>query len=92
LIFASFFISVLNIYFLNWKKLKIGNLISNNKKYKVSIIIPARNEKLNISKILNHLQNQSAKPFEIIVVDDNSSDRTSELATQFNGVDRSSKS
>ncbi|MGC9384495.1 MAG: glycosyltransferase [Kosmotogaceae bacterium] len=87
MIFASFFISVLNIYFLNRKKLRIGNDASNYKEHKVSVIIPARNEELNIPKILNHLQNQSVRPFEVIVVDDNSSDRTSELADQFNGVE-----
>ncbi|MEA1884485.1 MAG: glycosyltransferase family 2 protein, partial [Thermotogota bacterium] len=42
---------------------------------------------MNIPKILNHLQNQSVRLFEIIVVDDNSSDKTSELARQFNGVE-----
>jgi len=87
LIFATIFISILNIYFLNRKKLRIGRVASDSHEYKVSVIIPARNEEHNILKILRHLENQGVKPFEIIVVDDNSSDKTAELAKQFPQVE-----
>lgn len=49
---------------------------------KVSVIIPARNEEKNLSHILSSLESQTYKPFEIIVVDDFSSDATSEIARQ----------
>lgn len=57
-----------------------------NNSYSISVIIPARNEEKNIAKILNCLRNQSLKPNEIIVVDDNSTDNTYEIASQFEGV------
>lgn len=56
------------------------------KKYKVSIIIPARNEEHNIVKLLNSLNKQKYQIYEIIVVDDNSKDRTSEIVKSFDNV------
>lgn len=42
----------------------------------ISVIIPARNEEVNLPKLLESLLGQSIKPDEIIVVDDHSEDRT----------------
>lgn len=47
---------------------------------KISVIIPARNEEDNLSRLLPSLQNQEFAPFEIIVVDDQSDDKTGEIA------------
>lgn len=58
----------------------------HNNYYSISVIIPARNEERNIAKILNCLKNQSVKPDEILVVDDNSTDNTYEIASKFEGV------
>jgi len=49
---------------------------------KVSVIIPARNEERNIASLVHDLQNQTFKPLEIIVVDDQSSDKTHALALE----------
>ena len=49
----------------------------------VSIIIPARNEEANLAACLTSLSGQSGVPFEIIVVDDGSTDRTREIAQSF---------
>ena len=46
----------------------------------VSIIIPARNEALRLPHLLQSLQQQDMKPFEIIVVDDESTDATAQIA------------
>ncbi len=53
---------------------------------KVSVIIPARNEEKNLMKLLPLVLTQTQKPFEIIVVDDNSSDNTFEIASSFKDV------
>jgi 4,4'-diaponeurosporenoate glycosyltransferase len=50
--------------------------VNLDKNYKVSVIIPARNEEENIANLISDLNNQTFKPFEIIVVDDMSSDNT----------------
>ncbi len=47
------------------------------------VIIPARNEEKTILKTLQSLKNQINKNFEIIVIDDNSSDRTSSIIKKF---------
>ncbi|MEL3971204.1 glycosyltransferase [Rossellomorea oryzaecorticis] len=46
----------------------------------LSIIIPARNEEGRISPLLQSLQEQRFKQFEILVVDDDSSDKTAAVA------------
>lgn len=48
----------------------------------LSIIIPARNEEHNLPALLASLEAQPGRPHEIIVVDDGSTDRTAEIATQ----------
>ncbi len=49
----------------------------------VSVIVPARNEEANLAECLRSLVGQSAASYEIIVVDDHSSDRTREIARSF---------
>ena len=45
----------------------------------VSVLIPARNEENNIKKCLDSFLNQSYKNYEILVLDDNSTDKTYEI-------------
>ncbi len=52
----------------------------------VSIIVPARNEEASLGACLQSLTAQTGVPFEIIVVDDASTDRTREIAQSFPGV------
>ncbi|GIW63942.1 MAG: hypothetical protein KatS3mg091_744 [Patescibacteria group bacterium] len=51
---------------------------------KTSVIIPAYNEESYIDKTLESLVNQTVKPFEIIVVDNNCTDKTTEIAKKYN--------
>lgn len=46
----------------------------------VSIIVPARNEEASLGACLESLATQTGVSFEVIVVNDHSSDRTSEIA------------
>jgi glycosyltransferase involved in cell wall biosynthesis len=52
----------------------------------VSIVVPARNEEASLGDCLKSLTAQTGVTFEIIVVDDGSSDRTREIAQSFAGV------
>jgi glycosyltransferase involved in cell wall biosynthesis len=58
-----------------------------NKKFCISVIIPTLNEEHNIGKILNSLKTQNYKPYEIIVVNDNSKDKTASIASSFIDID-----
>lgn len=49
----------------------------------ISIIITTKNEEKNIGNILESLKTQSTKDFEVIVVDNNSTDRTKEIAINY---------
>jgi len=48
----------------------------------ISVLIPARNEEENILACLDSVNNQNYKNYEIIVLDDNSSDNTYNLVKQ----------
>ncbi len=50
---------------------------------KVSLIVPAYNEEKYIAKTLASLKNQTYRNYEIIVVNNNSTDTTQEIAKQF---------
>jgi len=54
-----------------------------NKNMNTSVIIPAMNEEHNIGKILKTLKTQNYKPYEIIVVNDHSTDKTESVASSF---------
>jgi len=49
----------------------------------ISVIIPARNEEASLGSCLESLVSQTGVDFEIIVVNDHSTDRTREIATSF---------
>jgi GT2 family glycosyltransferase len=49
----------------------------------VSIIVPARNEEVSLTACLDSLVAQTGVEFEIIVVDDHSTDRTREIASSY---------
>lgn len=50
---------------------------------KISVVIPAFNEEKYLPACLNSIKNQSFKDFEIIVVDNNSTDQTSLIAYKY---------
>ena len=52
----------------------------------VSVIIPARNEEATLGSCLESLVAQTGVAFEIIVVDDHSTDRTHEIAQAYSAV------
>ncbi len=53
-------------------------------KPQISIIIPTYNEEKNIGRLLQSIEKQSFKAYEIIVVDSDSTDRTVEIAKEHN--------
>lgn len=53
----------------------------------ISVLVPARNEENNIRKCLKSLQNQDYPNYEIIVLDDNSTDDTAEIVKQLASKD-----
>ena len=58
----------------------------SGKKPEVSVVIPARDEEASLWACLESLVSQAGIDFEIIVVNDHSTDRTREIAVSFAGV------
>jgi chlorobactene glucosyltransferase len=54
----------------------------------VSVLIPARNEEMNITACLDSLQKQDYPHFEILVLDDNSTDNTARLVDKLAETDK----
>lgn len=50
---------------------------------RISVIIPARNEERSLPNILTDLRNQESPAYEIICVDDGSTDRTAAIINEF---------
>lgn len=57
-------------------------------KIKTSVILSARNCRSYISKSIDSILNQSYKDFELVVVDDNSSDGTYEILKKYSKLDK----
>jgi len=53
----------------------------------VSILIPARNEERNIERCLNSLRNQMYKNYEILALNDNSTDHTMDIISRIAAED-----
>lgn len=56
---------------------------NRNTAFLISVLIPVRNEEHNIGKCLDHLVNQNYKNLEILVLDDQSTDKTAEVVKSF---------
>lgn len=63
-----------------------GSLHATPARPVVSVIIPARNEESNLGACLASIVDQQGVAFEIIVVDDNSTDTTAEIAKSYPAV------
>lgn len=56
------------------------------KEYKISVVIPAFNEEKYIEVSLESFVNQNIKDFELILIDNNSTDNTVKIAERFKNV------
>jgi glycosyltransferase involved in cell wall biosynthesis len=54
----------------------------------ISVIVPARNEEASLGACLESLVTQTGVVFEVIVVDDHSTDRTGEIAASFAAAEK----
>lgn len=61
--------------------------IKENKNPEISVIVPAFNVEKYISKCINSILNQSFSNFELIIIDDGSTDKTSSICKKLEGSD-----
>jgi len=76
-----------NILFKNIKDFKLPKSILKSPPL-VSVLIPARNEEKNIRRILNSIIKQDYPNLEILVLDDSSTDTTSDIVLEFTKKDK----
>jgi glycosyltransferase involved in cell wall biosynthesis len=74
-------------FFYGWEKLKVFTIGKEEKSIFISVIIPLRNEEKNITHLLDDLSRQTypAERYEIIMVDDHSTDHSKESVTKYGG-------
>lgn len=53
---------------------------------KISVLVPTYNRAQKIARAVDSILNQTHRPFEVIVVDDGSTDKTPLLLTKYNGA------
>ncbi|WP_208560401.1 glycosyltransferase [Marinilactibacillus kalidii] len=77
-------LALLSGFFLLWNLPYIPKAKKQQHVYpELSVIIPVRNEEKNIPHLLDSLKKQTLQPKEIIVVDDDSTDRTVEILSHY---------
>ncbi len=91
-----YFLPLFGLYFVLLLALRVGwssSVVKREKRlvhehYFISIVIPVRNEENNIGTLMNGLinQNYSALDFEVIIVDDHSTDGTFRRMNECKGV------
>ncbi len=77
ILMSSIILGSVSIYERKRKK-ELNNIINYDKDLKISIIVPAYNEEITIIETIESLVNVNYKDYEIIIVDDESEDNTSE--------------
>jgi glycosyltransferase involved in cell wall biosynthesis len=78
-----FLIFRLFIAFVNCITIKKLPIRWNNSNALISILIPARNEELNILNLLEDIESQEYQNYEVLVLDDSSNDATACMVQQF---------
>lgn len=78
-----FFITISNIIILR----KLGSYPKPLKYPFVSVLIPARNEEVNIRNCVHSLLSQDYSNYEVLVLDDNSTDKTWQILTELSKND-----
>jgi glycosyltransferase involved in cell wall biosynthesis len=58
-------------------------ILARSQKLRVSLVIPAYNEEAHLAECLQAIAKQTVKPFEVIVVDNNSTDQTTVIARSY---------
>jgi len=88
-LFSIFILSVQILFWLSTYQLKKGfsqlKSIIPKKLVPFSVIISARNEARNVIKYLPSILEQDYPTFEVIIIDDNSTDDTSKILNHFKG-------
>lgn len=80
-LFSLIFLALLSGFLMLWTIPEAHRKESRNQGRKnVSVIIPARNEAINLPKLLASLKKQRVQPLEILVIDDHSEDDTAQIA------------
>lgn len=89
-LFAGVVEGALRLYRSNKLK-KVNNIIRHDYYYPVSILVPAYNEEVTIVDSIRSLLDLNYRLYEIVIVDDGSKDRTSEVLINEFGLKKTSR-
>ncbi len=78
LIAGGLYLVIISLFLFGWEKIKVYSPIPHHFHSVISVIIPMRNEEININRLLLDLlqQNYPSKLIEVIVIDDHSTDNS----------------
>jgi poly-beta-1,6-N-acetyl-D-glucosamine synthase len=78
-IFISSYCILLILLYIGWRRAVRIEAPKGTSQRLISVVIPVRNEQHNIQNLLDSLRKQSYKDFEVVVVNDHSTDQTETL-------------
>jgi biofilm PGA synthesis N-glycosyltransferase PgaC len=82
LIICSYLLLLAMLY-VGWKIAMRQNTAVSGQSEKVSVVVAVRNEEKNIARLIHDLASQKHQSFEVIIVDDHSTDSTLRIASDF---------
>jgi poly-beta-1,6-N-acetyl-D-glucosamine synthase len=83
-IFLSAYCLLLIVLYMGWRKsIRVAGHAPGSTHYFVSVVVPVRNEQSNIQTLIRSLRDQDYKNFEVIIVNDHSTDQTESILNQF---------
>ena len=84
LIILTVYAALIIAFVIGWQRIPVFSPEKHpNPLCRVSVIIPCRNEEIHLPTLLDGLKNQFLHPYEIIFVDDNSTDNTAGILSEF---------
>ena len=80
-IFVALYIILIRIFKVGWKSIDVfqPDFFLPEEKLKVSVIVSCKNEEKSLPHLISALKNQTYPDFELILINDHSTDRTEEI-------------
>src|SRR5688572_23248275 len=83
IVLSTTYLAAMIFLLIGWRKALKSTMSSDPSFHSISVIIPVRDERSNILNLLQQLENSTYPSFEVVVIDDHSTDGTYELVEQW---------
>ena len=80
-VFVALYVTLIRIFKLGWKSIAVfqAEELSPEEKINVSVVVSCKNEEKSLPHLISALKNQTHQDFELVLINDHSTDRTEEI-------------